>query len=143
MDKLVETNEDYIEELEMRFEESADMWKLTSWQIYGPNGYIVQLSALKNELKAVEREVEQASGDGKERFETKMKLFLRDAKKGSEAFENDVESLWKTLSGLIKSWSLKEPKRSGGEDAASSFFQIFDLILRLLQMLFCSIVKLN
>ena len=57
---------------------------------------------LKNELKVVEREVEQASGDGKERFETKMKLFLRDAKKGSEAFENDVENLWKTLSGLIQ-----------------------------------------
>ena len=52
MDKPVKTNEDYIEELEMRFEESADMWNLTSWQIYGPNGYIVQLSALKNELKA-------------------------------------------------------------------------------------------
>ena len=57
MDKLVETNEDYIEELEMRFEESADMWILTSWQIYGPNGYIVQLSALKNELKAVKAEL--------------------------------------------------------------------------------------
>lgn len=57
MDKLVETNEDYIEELEMRFEESADMWNLTSWQIYGPNGYIVQLSALKNELKAVKAEL--------------------------------------------------------------------------------------
>ena len=53
MDKPVKTNEDYIEELEMRFEESADLWNLTSWQIYGPNGYIVQLSALKNELKAV------------------------------------------------------------------------------------------
>ena len=57
MDKLVETNEDYIEELEMRFEESADIWNLTSWQIYGPNGYIVQLSALKNELKAVKAEL--------------------------------------------------------------------------------------
>ena len=57
MDKPVETNEDYIEELEMRFEESADMWNLTSWQIYGPNGYIVQLSALKNELKAVKAEL--------------------------------------------------------------------------------------
>ena len=41
----------------MRFEESADMWNLTSWQIYGPNGYIVQLSALKNELKAVKAEL--------------------------------------------------------------------------------------
>ena len=57
MDKPVKTNEDYIEELEMRFEESADMWKLTSWQIYGANGYIVQLSALKNELKAVKAEL--------------------------------------------------------------------------------------
>ena len=57
MDKPVKTNEDYIEELEMRFEESADMWNLTSWQIYGPNGYIVQLSALKNELKAVKAEL--------------------------------------------------------------------------------------
>ena len=57
MDKPVKTNEDYIEELEMRFEESADLWNLTSWQIYGPNGYIVQLSALKNELKAVKAEL--------------------------------------------------------------------------------------
>ena len=57
MDKPVKTNEDYIEELEMRFEESADMWNLTSWQIYGPNGYIVQLSALKNELKAVKADL--------------------------------------------------------------------------------------
>ena len=57
MDKPVKTNEDYIEELEMRFEESADMWNLTSWQIYGPKGYIVQLSALKNELKAVKAEL--------------------------------------------------------------------------------------
>ena len=57
MDKPVETKEDYIEELEMRFEESADIWNLTSWQIYGPNGYIVQLSALKNELKAVKAEL--------------------------------------------------------------------------------------
>ena len=57
MDKPVKTNEDYIELLEMRFEESADMWNLTSWQIYGPNGYIVQLSALKNELKAVKAEL--------------------------------------------------------------------------------------
>ena len=57
MDKPVKTNEDYIEELEMRFEESADIWNLTSWQIYGPNGYIVQLSALKNELKAVKAEL--------------------------------------------------------------------------------------
>ena len=57
MDKPVKTKEDYIEELEMRFEESADIWNLTSWQIYGPNGYIVQLSALKNELKAVKAEL--------------------------------------------------------------------------------------
>ena len=57
MDKPVKTNEDYIEELEMRFEESADMWNLTSWQIYGPNGYIVQLSALKNKIKTLEAEL--------------------------------------------------------------------------------------
>jgi hypothetical protein len=29
MDKIVDTDELYIEELEMRFEESADIWKLT------------------------------------------------------------------------------------------------------------------
>ena len=33
------------------------MWNLTSWQIYSPNGYIVQLSALKNELKDVKAEL--------------------------------------------------------------------------------------
>ena len=57
MDKPVQTKEDYIEELEMRFEESADIWNLTCHQIYGHNGYIVQLSALKNELKAVKAEL--------------------------------------------------------------------------------------
>ena len=57
MDKRVDTDEDYIEELEMRFEEAADIWNLTSWQIYGPGGYILQIGALKNELKAVKAEL--------------------------------------------------------------------------------------
>ena len=30
MDKAVKTDKDYIEELEMRLEESADIWKLTN-----------------------------------------------------------------------------------------------------------------
>ena len=37
MDKIVDTDKLYIEELEMRFEESADIWKLTNEIIYGPN----------------------------------------------------------------------------------------------------------
>ena len=36
LDKAVETDKDYIEELEMRFEEAADVWHLTCYQIYGP-----------------------------------------------------------------------------------------------------------
>jgi diaphanous 1 len=81
---------------------------------------------IKNELKVVEREVEQASGDGKERFETKMKLFLNDAKTNADNFNADLEKLWGNLKALVKTWSLKEPKRAGGEDAAASFFDIFE-----------------
>jgi len=57
MDKIVDTDEDYIEELEMRFEESADIWKLTNEIIYGPNGYIVKMQALKNEVKKLKAEL--------------------------------------------------------------------------------------
>ena len=32
LDKAVETDKDYIEELEMRFEEAADVWHLTCYQ---------------------------------------------------------------------------------------------------------------
>ena len=48
--------------------------------------------------------MEQASGDGKERFEQNEAI---SSAKRSEAFENNVENLWKTLSGLVKSWSLR------------------------------------
>ena len=57
MDKRVDTDKDYIEELEMRFEESADIWKLTNEIIYGPNGYIVQIGALKNKVRELEKEL--------------------------------------------------------------------------------------
>ena len=54
MDKEVKTDKDYIEELEMRFEESADIWKLTNELIYGPDGYIVKMQGLKNKVKELE-----------------------------------------------------------------------------------------
>ena len=57
MDKAVNTDKDYIEELEMRFEESADIWKLTNEIIYGPNGYIVKMGALKNKIRELETEL--------------------------------------------------------------------------------------
>ena len=57
MDKAVTTDSDYIEELEMRFEESADIWKLTNEIIYGFDGYIVQMGALKNKIKKLEAEL--------------------------------------------------------------------------------------
>ena len=73
---IIDTDQKYIEELDMRFEESADIWNLTSWQIYGPNGYIVQITGLKNELKAVKAELfmikkflEKAKRKTNERFE--------------------------------------------------------------------------
>ena len=73
---IIDTDQKYIEELETRFEESADIWNLTSWQIYGPKGYIVQISALKNELKAVKAELFM------------IKKFLEKAKrKTNEKFE--------------------------------------------------------
>jgi len=57
MDKAVETDKDYIEELEMRFEEAVDVWHLTCYQIYGSNGYILKLSALKNENRKLKAEL--------------------------------------------------------------------------------------
>ena len=57
MDKRVDTDKDYIEELEMRFEEAADIWNLTTWQIYGPMGYIVQIGGLKNKVRKLEAEL--------------------------------------------------------------------------------------
>tara|TARA_B100001057_G_C22745562_1_gene909612 strand:+ start:365 stop:595 length:231 start_codon:yes stop_codon:yes gene_type:complete len=69
MDKRVDTDKDYIEELEMRFEESADIWKLTNEIIYGPNGYIVQIGALKNKVRELEKELKM------------IKMFLEKAKR--------------------------------------------------------------
>jgi len=57
MDKAVKTKEDYIEELELRFEESAYIWHITCDEIYGDNGYIVKMSALKNKIKTLEAEL--------------------------------------------------------------------------------------
>ena len=80
LDKLVDTKEDYIEELEMRFEESADIWKLTNEIIYGPNGYIVQLGALKNKVKELETELRM------------IKRFLEKAKrKTNQQFDEDCK----------------------------------------------------
>tara|TARA_A100001388_G_C28701387_1_gene466374 strand:- start:141 stop:371 length:231 start_codon:yes stop_codon:yes gene_type:complete len=69
MDKIVDTDELYIEELEMRFEESADIWKLTNEIIYGPNGYIVKMGALKNKIRELETELRM------------IKRFLENAKR--------------------------------------------------------------
>ena len=80
LDKLVDTKEDYIEELEMRFEESADIWKLTNEIIYGPNGYIVQLGALKSRVKELETELRM------------IKRFLEKAKrKTNQQFDADCK----------------------------------------------------
>ena len=57
LDKAVTTKEDYIEELEMRFEESADIWKFTCEEIYGRDGYVLRMSALKNKIKTLEAEL--------------------------------------------------------------------------------------
>ena len=73
---IIDTDQKYIEELETRFEESADIWNLTSWQIYGPNGYIVQISALKNENRKLKAELHL------------IKKFLEEAKrKTNQQFE--------------------------------------------------------
>jgi len=57
LDKLVETKDDYIEELEMRYEESVDIWHLTNYQIYGNNGYFITITKLKRELKEAKDEI--------------------------------------------------------------------------------------
>jgi ubiquinone biosynthesis protein Coq4 len=56
-DKAVATKDDYIEELEMRWEETADIWHLTNDLIYGGKGYIVQITSLKNQLREAKLEI--------------------------------------------------------------------------------------
>lgn len=69
MDKAVNTKDDYIEELEMRFEESADIWHLTNNLIYGGKGFIVEISSLKRQLREAKIEIKM------------MKKFINEAKK--------------------------------------------------------------
>lgn len=59
LDKPVLTKDDYIEELEMRFEESADIWKLTCEHIYGGNGYVVKEQDYKNKIKQLEEQIKE------------------------------------------------------------------------------------
>ena len=54
LDKAVKTDKDYIEELELRFEEASDVWKLTAELIYGPDGYFVKMQGLQNKVKELE-----------------------------------------------------------------------------------------
>ena len=54
---VVDTDDKYIKELERQIENSIDGWNVTCWQIYGANGYIVQIAALKNELREVKAEL--------------------------------------------------------------------------------------
>jgi len=56
LDKPVKNKDDYIEELEMRYEQSVDIWHVTCEQIFGVKGYIVQLSKLKNNIRHLETE---------------------------------------------------------------------------------------
>ena len=66
----------YIKELERQIENSIDAWNITNWQIYGSNGYIVEIAALRNELREVKAELfmikkflEKAKRKTNERFE--------------------------------------------------------------------------
>jgi len=69
MDKAVKTKDDYIEELEMRYEESADIWHLTNELIYGGHGFICTISSLRQKVKKLEAELYL------------IKKFLEEAKK--------------------------------------------------------------
>lgn len=57
LDKPVLTKEDYIEELEMRWEENADMWHLTCDEIYGKKGFITQISKLRVEVETLKKQL--------------------------------------------------------------------------------------
>ena len=57
LDKPVLTKEDYIEELEMRWEEGADMWHLTCDEIYGRKGFITQISKLRVEVETLKKQI--------------------------------------------------------------------------------------
>lgn len=65
MDKAVLTKEDYIEELEMRFEESADIWHLTCYQIYGRDGFLINISKLRNEVETLKKEIKKINDENK------------------------------------------------------------------------------
>ena len=55
--EVVDTDDKYIKELERQIEDSIDVWNVTCWEIYGPNGYIVEISALKNEVREIKAEL--------------------------------------------------------------------------------------
>ena len=46
---IIDTDDKYIKELERQIENSIAAWYITCWQIYGSNGYVVEIAALKNE----------------------------------------------------------------------------------------------
>lgn len=80
MDKAVKTDQEYIEELEMRFEESADIWHLTNEVIYGGKGYICTISSLRQQLKEAQLEIKL------------MKKFINEARrKTNQQFDCEEE----------------------------------------------------
>ena len=77
LDKPVVCDKDYIEELEMRWEESADLWALTNDVIYGDEGYVVQITKLLLENKKLIAELYL------------IKKFLEEAKRKSNRDFNE------------------------------------------------------
>ena len=75
---IIDTDDKYIKELERQIENSIDAWNITCWQIYGSNGYVVEIAALKNELREVKAELFM------------IKKFLEKAKrKTNQQFDED------------------------------------------------------
>ena len=76
--EVVDTDDKYIKELERQIEDAIDVWNVTCWQIYGPDGYIVEIGALKNEVREIKAELYM------------IKKFLEKAKrKTNQQFDED------------------------------------------------------
>jgi hypothetical protein len=87
----------------------------------------IDFKKLSNELNIVQREIDNAKGDGADRFRTKLGMFIKGANERVGAFQKNFDQLWIDLKTVVSKWTNIVPKKTGGtEDVAVGFFSIFD-----------------
>ena len=85
----------------------------------------VDFRQLKNALKMVQREIDNANGAGCDIFQVEMKKFMVSASEKVDRFEKQFNAIWCEIEVLFKMWTTKDAKKSGGDDISTSFFAVF------------------